>query len=131
MHNDPASSLLLFFGIVLLAIPVLALYLLPSIIAFRRAHPNRWLILVINFAGGLTGFGWLLTMLWATHAVHVSDDGSDGGESGLNVLANDPLTHMLQNMDKASEIRELTQLLRDGSITEAEFERLKSEIIER
>ena len=38
-------------------------------------------------------WGWLGCMIWAMMAVHITNDpeGSDGGESGLNIYANDPV----------------------------------------
>lgn len=44
------------FGIVLLIIG--AIYCAPTLLAFRRDHPNRWIILVINVAFGGTIIGW-------------------------------------------------------------------------
>jgi uncharacterized membrane protein YhaH (DUF805 family) len=38
------------------------IYLLPAIIAFRRAHPSRWLIAAFNLMTGLTGLGWYLAL---------------------------------------------------------------------
>jgi hypothetical protein len=107
-------------------------YCLPTIIAFRRCHPNRYLIGVINIAGGLTGFGWLLALLWSMHAIHRSEeeDGSDGGESGLNIAVND-LTHVrFAGTDAATQIAELKRLLDEGAIDEVEFSKLKSRVIE-
>jgi hypothetical protein len=43
------------FGIVLLIIG--AIYAAPTLLAFRRNHPNRWIILVINVAFGGTVIG--------------------------------------------------------------------------
>jgi len=69
------------------------IYLIPSIVAFRRRYPNRWLILVLNIVFGGTGIGWLGGLVWAFHAAHITRDpeGSNGGESGLNLVANDPV----------------------------------------
>jgi hypothetical protein len=58
--NHRACSAVLFL---LLAI-LLGVYLLSTIVAFSRAHPNRWLIAVINIAGGVTFFGWLPSLAW-------------------------------------------------------------------
>jgi len=68
-------------------------YLISSIVAFSRGHPNRWLILALNIAFGGTGIGWLGCLVWALHAVHITTDpeGSHGSESGLNLVANDPV----------------------------------------
>ena len=72
--------LLLLFGL-------LFLYFLPSIIAFRGGHPNRWVILVLNLFFGSTIIVWVICLIWATRAVHLSQgpEGSrrkDGGEFG-------------------------------------------------
>ncbi|MER9444906.1 superinfection immunity protein [Mesorhizobium sp. M0340] len=68
-----------------------AVYELPAIIAFFRGHPNRWLILVLCTALAGTGIVWLGCLIWAFKAIHITDDptGTNGGESGLNLLAND------------------------------------------
>jgi hypothetical protein len=41
------------------------IYILPTIVAFRRDHPNRWIILVINVAFGGTILGWGIALAWA------------------------------------------------------------------
>ena len=118
--------------VLLLLLPVLMAYCLPTIIAFRRRHPNRYLIAVVNIAGGLTGFGWLLALLWSMHAIHRAEDeyGSDGGESGLNFAASDPAYLRLGSTDVATQIAELKRLLDEGVIDQAEFRKLKMRVIE-
>jgi hypothetical protein len=44
---------------------VLALYFLPSIIAFRRECRSDGAIFVFNLVLGWTVFGWLLALAWA------------------------------------------------------------------
>src|SRR5689334_18825073 len=56
------------------------IYLIPTIVAFCRSHPNRWLIAVINVTLGGTGIGWLGSLVWACSAAHLNPSGSDGGE---------------------------------------------------
>ena len=50
-------------GISLLIVGIV--YIMPSIVAFRRSHPNRWIILVINIAFGGTVIGWGIALVWA------------------------------------------------------------------
>ena len=38
---------------------------LPSIIAFRRAHPSRIAILLVNIFLGWTGIAWIVALVWA------------------------------------------------------------------
>jgi uncharacterized membrane protein YhaH (DUF805 family) len=63
-------ALVIMFGLILVA------YCLPSIIAFARRHRNRWVILIINFAFGVTGLGWIIALVWSLNKV---DDPVKGG----------------------------------------------------
>lgn len=85
MDQDEAIGIL-----VLICIAVL-IYMLPAVIAFVRGHPNRWVIFALNLFLGGTGIVWLGCLIWALMAVHLSNKpgGSNGGESGLNIIAND------------------------------------------
>lgn len=76
-------------GFVFFLLGMLVAYVIPTVIAFARRHPNRWAILVINVVFGGTGLGWLGSLVWAMSAVHRSPTGNHGGESGLNLFVND------------------------------------------
>ena len=56
------------FLLLIALLMVLMLYLVPSIIAFRRQHPKRWLLLIANILTGLTVIGWILCFVWAFSA---------------------------------------------------------------
>ena len=50
----------------IVALPLLtALYFLPTIIAFRRGHPSKAAILILNTLLGLTFLGWVVSLVWA------------------------------------------------------------------
>lgn len=115
-------------------------YELPAIIAFARSHPNRWLILVLCTALAGTGIVWLGCLIWAFKALHISNDpdGSNGGESGLNLLANDVQRVRLENPsimhppivqtvhhDAIDKLERLKKLLDDGVIDDAQFRRMR------
>lgn len=52
--------------LILLALAISALaYFAPSIIAFRRNHYYKWIILAINVCTGISGIGYLVAMVWA------------------------------------------------------------------
>lgn len=134
-------------------IPVAFLiYAIPSIIAFRRRHPNRFAILAINIAFGGTGIGWLGALVWALGAVHLPNEAGNahGGESGLNLFVNDPKTVRLAGppvttvaragtsasaplttLGAVAEIERLNALRASSALTEAEFTDLKTDILRR
>ncbi|MCJ2127581.1 superinfection immunity protein [Methylobacterium sp. E-045] len=135
---------------VLVAVTVcVAIYGLPSIIAFHRHHPNRWIILAVNGLFGGTLVGWVVALVWALHAVHRSDQpgASQGGESGLNLFVNDiqrgalvaaPHGHGVGNVqpalspgDAVREFERLADLRTAGYIDEGEHRMLKALILRK
>ena len=121
MNRFVLALFLILFGLV---------YAAPTIIAFRREHPNRWVIGAVNLIGGMTGFGWVMTLIWSLRAGHISPTGNNGGESGLNVFANDPVQAVITR-DKPAQLAELQSLLASGSVTADEFAQLKAEILQQ
>jgi hypothetical protein len=126
--------------IVIYIVVALLIYFIPSIVAFRRGHPNRWPILIINFLFGGTGLGWLGSLVWACGAVHKSPTGNNGGESGLNLFVNDPVavkvapesTPALIDSGTAEEkLRRLKQLFDSGAISAEEYAGLKKPLLDR
>jgi len=51
---------------VILLIIVIALYLLPTLIASARDHVSRRRIGILNLLFGWTLIGWILLFLWAS-----------------------------------------------------------------
>ena len=41
------------------------LYFLPSIVAFRRGHPSKAAVLILNIFLGWTFLGWVVSLVWA------------------------------------------------------------------
>ena len=136
-NSDPVDTFLVQYAVVMAVI--LALYIIPSIVTFARKHPNRWLILVINIVFGGTGIGWLGALVWAMNAVHKSPTGSDGGESGLNIFANDPVTVRVEgaslttatDADITDRLLRLKLLREDGVINDDEYARLRKPLLDR
>src|SRR5262249_155941 len=83
--DDTALVIFLRIGFLIAGI----IYIMPSIVAFRRNHPKRWIILVINIAFGSAVIGWGIALVWALRAAHRVGSTSSGGESGLNLFVND------------------------------------------
>jgi hypothetical protein len=124
--NGPGIDLAIFFLVLAF------IYAIPTIVAFRRNHPNRWLILVINIAFGGTIIGWGVALVWALRAVHRPGSTGGGGESGLNIFVND--TKKVQIVDPSSastaqELERLHDLLTRGVISQMEFDGLKTKLI--
>jgi hypothetical protein len=111
------------------------IYILPTVVAFRRVHPNRWIILVINVAFGGTILGWGIALAWALRAAHRVGSASSGGESGLNLFVND--TKRIQVVEPpplpatslSHELERLHDLHTRGAISQAEFDGLKAKLI--
>jgi len=114
------------------------IYLVPTIIGFVRNHPNRWLILLLNVVFGATLLGWLGALIWAFSAVHRSPTGNHGGESGLNLFANDPIPVRIEGsvplssmgtdgvMEKLSRLKTLHQ---QGALDDEEYQRLRRPLL--
>ena len=111
------------------------IYIIPSLLAFHRIHPNRWIIFVINIAFGGTIIGWGVALIWALRAVHRPGSVSSGGESGLNVFINDvrkvevveppPLPPATATL----ELERLHNLFVQGAISQTEFDGLKAKLL--
>lgn len=127
-------------GIVLVVIILIGLYFLPTVIAFRRDHAYKNIILVINLVFGLSGIGWAGSLIWAIFPAEKSlIDPVVGNVTGTGLRnSGDTLgeasyakTRGFENeSQKTKEIKEAAELLKTGSITEEEFKILKRRIID-
>jgi len=128
-HTDDLVFLAIFFLL------IGTIYILPSILAFRRNHPNRWIIFVINIAFGGTIIGWGVALAWALRAVHRPGSTSSGGESGLNLFINDVRKVQfvepppLPQTSAVHELERLHDLLVRGAISQVEFDGLKAKLL--
>ena len=57
----------------ILILSALFIYMIPTVIAFRKGHPKRGLILLVNLLLGITVLGYVGAMLWATAPAPVSN----------------------------------------------------------
>lgn len=123
-------------NLIILSLIMLVGYMIPTLVAFVRGHPNRWLIAVINIVLGGTGLGWLGSFVWAFSAVHRSPKGNHGGESGLNLFVNDAqmvrieTAAMSGSVDAISaKLIRLKTLRESGAITEDEYAEMARPIL--
>lgn len=84
-------------GIILFILVAISLYFLPSIIAFSRKHRNAIPIFILNLLTALTGFGWVVSLVWA-------------------------FTNNTNRINIESEMKKIIKLKKQGLITEEEFE---------
>lgn len=48
---------------------IIAIYFIPSIVAYQRQHHSAAAILVLNFFLGGTIIGWIIALIWSLTAV--------------------------------------------------------------
>lgn len=51
--------------VIILILGVVTFYLLPTMIAYMRKHPNAAPIFVVNLFLGWTLLGWVITLAWS------------------------------------------------------------------
>ncbi|HIL42383.1 MAG TPA: superinfection immunity protein [Gammaproteobacteria bacterium] len=71
-HIDAIAEGIIIFTLAIIAILV---FFLPTIVAFKRYHRNRWIILLLNILGATVIF-WFIALVWAFNKV---DDPIKGG----------------------------------------------------
>ena len=99
---------------VLLIVAGIVLYFLPSIIAYKKGHANKGIILLINFLLGWTFLGWAGTLVWA----FIDTDGTATKNLTRNIGGN-----------KYEDLAKLQKLKEDGTITDVEFEIEKQKLL--
>ena len=93
--------------VVLLIVAGIVLYFLPSIIAYKKGHTNKGIILLIDFLLGWTFLGWAGSLVWA----FIDTDGTATSNALRNVGGN-----------KYEDLAKLQKLKESGAITDVEFE---------
>lgn len=96
----------------ILLIPLLiALYSLPTIIAFKKGHSSAIAIATLNFFLGLSFLGWVISLVWAL------------SNSNKTIIT----YHTKENHYKGLET--IAKLKDKGILSEEEFFNLKKEIL--
>ena len=101
------SLTLLIVLIIILIVGGIVLYFLPAIIAYKRNHANKGIILLIDFLLGWTFLGWAGCIVWA----FIDTDGSKASSITRNIGGN-----------KYEDLARLQKLKESGAITNVEFE---------
>ena len=148
MRSDGTLSAVVIFGGIALA---WFLFLLPTVIAFRNRHPNRWAILSANVFLGGSGIGRAGALAWAKNSDDYSGNSRGGRDGGLKILFDDVRSFRLGNQptdrlegpeefeidaplsasEAVAEIERLGRLRADGHLDETEFAALKANVLAR
>jgi uncharacterized protein len=65
--DEDINQKLLMLATIVGAILACAIYFIPSVIAFKRNHEYKWVILALNTFGGFTGIIWIAVLVWAIY----------------------------------------------------------------
>ncbi|WP_406842992.1 superinfection immunity protein [Flavobacterium soyae] len=114
--------------LLVIVIPFLALYFLPSFIALSRKKTNRTAIILLNFFLGWTFIGWIAALVWAC---------TTNNEPQTIVVNNNPYPKEESTFDlqknvfdeKLNSLQKLKDLLDSGVLSQEEFEQQKSKIL--
>jgi len=137
------------FGILLLIVIIVFIYFIPSIIAFKRNHAYKNIILVLN----IFGITWIFALIWAifpsekslidpvvgnvtgTGKRNVGDTVGEinyGKERAYNNARKSEMRERQprsSNLNVTKEIEKLSKMLAKGQITKKEYEVLKKKLI--
>ena len=108
------GALLLVIVVILLCVGGIILYFLPAIIAYKKEHANKGIILLLDFLLGWTFLGWAGCLVWA----FIDNDGSTTNKMFRNVGGN-----------KYEDLEKLQKLKDSGAITDIEFEVEKQKLL--
>lgn len=127
-------------GTFLIILIVAVLYFIPSVVAYKRNHAYKNIILVINIVFGLTGIGWAGAMIWAIWPTekslidpilgNVTGTGQRNAGDTFGAKAFGETRGFSKEKEDHEKIQELVNLFNSGSLTEDEFKAMKRKIIE-
>lgn len=146
--EENIGNIAIVIGIILLCIVALAIWLLPTIIAFKRGHAYKWIILVISILGPL----WLVALVWAIfpsdksiidpvvgnvtglgqrNAGDTIGAAKFGAERGYSDDARSAGAPEALNATAMEKLERLAELYKRGALNEEEFSREKERLLSR
>ena len=51
-------------AVLVVGVLLLAVYMIPTLIAFSRGHASKWGTFITNLLLGLTGIFWVAALIW-------------------------------------------------------------------
>lgn len=139
-----AGEYVLIAGLIGLMILALGFIFIPSYIAFKRGHPYRWLILLINLVLGGTIFVWFIVFFWALQEIEQVESTSAHAKDDLTPLLRNPDTARIEpdlNTEQPQVIRSVLEpnavetlqriklLWEAGAISSDEYDALRKPIL--
>lgn len=115
-------------GVILIGM-MLAIYLVPSLIAASRQHINAGAIFALNLFLGWTLLGWGAALVWAVTAQQAATGPPAGEVRRYGPATEEPRAEQSAKRDIAGEIDRLAALREKGALSEDEFQRLKEKAI--
>lgn len=128
------------FGVVLFYVLAFLFYIIPSIVAWRRDHYYKWVIIALNLFFGTTGIGWLIALVWAAwpkdtpifslltrDAITGKKNAGDFKEIGH--AASSVAKGTDQHTDNLDLLERYLRLKNENVITQEEFEEKKKQLI--
>ena len=124
---------------IIVALILIAIYFIPTVIAYRRDHSYKGIILAINFVLGLSGLGYFVALAWAVWPEEKSIlDPVLGNPTGLGVRnvgdtfgskKTGEVRGEVHEKDMTVEIEKIAKLLKEGHLTPEEYSSMKKKII--
>ncbi|MGF6127271.1 putative membrane protein [Pseudomonas frederiksbergensis] len=94
---------------------VVAVYFLPTLVAYRRYHPNGTSIAILNLFLGWTFIGWLAALIWSASAI-----------TKLPMKA----PAKVKTEDKYQKLEKLGALKERGLISDDEYQKEKTKLLD-
>jgi cytoskeletal protein RodZ len=124
-------------------------YFIPSIIALFRAKSNTFAIILLNLFLGWTFIGWVVALVWAatkdkpTQNIVVNNSYNENKNNEfkpkksnsaktINSMyeKNNSTSHIMSHQEKIDSLEKLKKMLDTGILTQEEFEKQKTKILE-
>ena len=124
----------------ILAVPVLAIYFYPSIIAYQRENRYKKPILILNIIFGWTVIGWGVALVWAYWPDKDENVGKDiqpisspppsAGQGAPTVTEATEPQPQSSTEKRLAALEHLAKLHASGVLTDAEFEAEKKKLLD-
>lgn len=122
--------------LLILGIPLLIIYFVPSIIGFSRGHTNSAAIFILNLLFGWTFVGWIAVFVWSLTSTGkqtiivknnfvTSQENTPTPDSTKEAKKPDDTY-----FDRIERLQKLKQLLDSGVLTQEEFISEKNRILQ-